>query len=291
MGYMGMGAAGAASGVAAAIMAALLGLLIVLLIINVLGISLFYIARIKNLSWLQYLSGCLIYTPISLIFTWCYIVNKPKTFLYTIVLFLQILYVVLIQKFYLRKKSIHLTAFLSSIILIFYFFFKSNQPPEKSYAHQTKKENGDIINTTYFFEKEFVFIETQERPNESGRQYWGQISFIGDKVLLLKKFFEDTYVPNQKDDEYGFGVPYEAKEIDITFSRIKNIKPWDKEKAPKIPNTFEWKILERIGAFLKEGDWISSQNELLEKLNQRTERTVLKSVYSDYRGQSSTNPQ
>ena len=287
----GLGAAGVGSAAAAAALAALILLLIVFVGTNLLGVIFYYVAKRKNIAWLQYLSGCLLYVPITLLFVWAYIINKPKNLLFGLIILVECLYLFLIQRFYFHRKSIHISAAVCSCALIIYYIWKSSQPSPESFIYEVKNEKGDWTKNEAYQKNNFVFIETQPRPNELEKAYWGQIKFIGNKALLLKCYFEDQYVPNKKQNEYGFGIPYDMKLRDITFSRIKNIKEWKKGQTPHIPNVIEWQIREILSAFLKSGDWISSETELFEKFAPPTDCTVPKSLYEDLPNESSTNPQ
>ena len=287
----GLGAAGVGSAAAATVFAALILLLIVFVGTNLLGVVFYYVAKRKNIAWLQYLSGCLLYVPITLLFVWAYIINKPKNLLFGFIILIECFYLFLIQRFYLHRKSIHISAAVCSCALIIYYIWKSSQPFPEYFIYKAKNEKGDWTKNEAYQKNNFVFIETQPRSNELEKTYWGQIKFIGDKALLLKCYFEDQYVPNKKHNEYGFGIPYDMKLRDIAFSRIKNIKEWKRGQTPHIPNVIEWQIREILSAFLKSGDWISSETELFEKFAPPTGCTVPKSLYEDLPNESSTNPQ
>ena len=287
----GLGAAGVGSSVAAAALAALILLLIVFVGTNLLGVVFYYVAKRRNIAWLQYLSGCLLYVPITLLFVWAYIINKPKSSLFGFIILIECLYLFLIQRFYINRKSIHISAAVCSCALIIYYIWKSSQPFPEYFIYKAKNEKGDWTKNEAYQKNNFVFIETQPRSNELEKTYWGQIKYIGDKALLLKCYFEDQYVPNKKHNEYGFGIPYDMKLRDITFSRIKNIKEWKRGQTPHIPNVIEWQIREILSAFLKSGDWISSEAELFKKYAPPTDCTVPKSLYEDLPNESSPNPQ
>lgn len=265
----GLGAAGVGSSVAAAALAALILLLIVFVGTNLLGVVFYYVAKRKNIAWLQYLSGCLLCIPITLLFVWACIINKPQSFICAFILLAQILYIQLIQKFYYYKKHIHITATVCGLIFISYCFWKSNQPMLRTFAYPIKNEKGDIIETEVFNQSDFVCIETQERPDEKKMFFWGQIKFIGYKALLLKCYYEYCLNIGDSESKYQrnkFAIRYNAEEEDITFSRIENIELWEKGNKPNVPNILVWGILEKIGIFLRDGDWISSQTELLSKI-------------------------